>query len=85
MSGRPVAEDTKVVDIRSWRKARTRDSDREEVAAFAAHCSADEREFSRVMNSDAAYEEWWAIMVDRYRLVAEILEFWDFCGFHQDL
>lgn len=80
-----------IVDLNAW-KARTRASDREEVALFARYCAERiwgreiaEREYLRVMSSDAAYEEWRGLMADRYRVVAETLQFWDDCGLYQDL
>lgn len=72
-----------LVDLNAWREKRKAHDDREEVAAFAAHCAARiwsdehaEREYCRVMTSDAAYQEWRELMADRYRIVAETLQFW---------
>jgi hypothetical protein len=81
-----------VVNLAEWREKRKVYGDREEVAAFAAHCAARiwsdehaEREYLRVMSSDAAYEEWRGLMASRYRVVAETLQFWDAFGLYQDL
>lgn len=82
-----------VVDLNAW-KARTRASDREEVALFARYCAERiwgaeslqaRNEYHRVLTSDSAYREWRGLMADRYRVVAETLRFWDDCGLHQDL
>jgi hypothetical protein len=91
MTGDPVAE---VVDIRSWRKARTRASDREEAALFARYCAERtwgaeslqaRNEYHRVLTSDSAYRKWRGLMASRYRVVAEVLQVWDAFGLYQDL